>query len=208
MRLVLAALGLLLAAAPVQARVFTIGSSLKGKANRMEAAPVDSVYWNTRVRGGHRVRAPRKGQVVGMRLKGRINPSGPNPPDVVMHLQTLRPVGGGKMQAILTTGDLRLPYGGSRQHIWSYDDKDIVNLCVLKGDYVGLSTSGGYGPEFYPNGAEFAVFGSRPRSAFRGFTGAGQDMNGSIFEGRTRRKRELLMQLKIVTGKRAGVCNL
>ena len=42
----------------------------------------------------------------------------------------------------------------------------------------------------------------------KGFTGAGQDMNGSVFRGRTHRRKELLMQLKIATGKAAGVCSL
>ena len=92
-----------------------------------------------------------------MKLKGRINPSGANPPNVVMHLQTLRPAGGGKVQVILTTGNLKLPFGGDRNHIWSYDDNDIVNLCVKKGDYVGLSTSGGFSPDGYPDGARVRV---------------------------------------------------
>ena len=157
---------------------------------------------------GGRVHVPAKGQVKAMRLKGRINPSGANPPNVVMHLQTLRPNGGGRLKVILTTGDLKLPFGGDPNHIWSYDDSDIVNLCVRKGDYVGLSTSGGYGPEDYPDGAEFAVFGAVKGSAYKGFTGAHQDNNGNVIKGRKHRGRELLMQLKIVTGKAAGVCSL
>ena len=208
-RLVMAAVGLSLAAAgTAEARVFTIGSNLKADATKVESAPVDSVYWNTRLAGGRRVRAPRKGQVVAMKLKGRINPSGANPPNVVMHLQTLRRAGRGRVKVILTTGNLRLPFGGDPNHIWSYDKTDIVNLCVKKGDYVGLSTSGGYGPGDYPDGAPFQVFGAVPGSAYKGFTGAGQDMNGSVFKGRTHRRKELLMQLKIATGKAAGVCSL
>ncbi len=207
-RLVLAgAAGLSLAAAAhADARVFTIGSNLKADANRKESAPVDSVYWATKA--SRRVRSPRKGRVVGMRLKGRINPTGANPPNVAMHLQTLRPAGGGKVRVIATTGNLGLPFGGDRNHIWSYDSNDIINLCVKKGDYVGLSTSGGYGPDGYPDGAEFAVFGTRGGSSYKGFTGAGQNLNGSVAKGRTRRGKELLMQVKIATGKAAGVCRL
>lgn len=102
----------------------TIGSDLEAKADKTRSAPVDSAYWNTRIAGGRRVRAPRKGEI-----------------------------------------------------------------SIVKG---------GFGPA-YADGAPFRMFSSRSGSAFKGFTGAGGDMQGDTFRGR-KRKGELLMQVKIATG--------
>ena len=51
-----------------------------------------------------------------------------------------------------------------------------------------------------------AMFASVEGSAYRSFTGAGQDMNGSIFSGRTHDNRELLLQARIGTGQDKSFC--
>lgn len=189
-------------AAPALGGSVTIGSNLKAKANKTQSAPVDSAYWNTRLKAG-RVKAPRKGEVSIVRLKGRITPKGEAPPDVVMHVQVLRPIGRGRVQAIVTSGDLTLPFGGDPQRISTYDLQTMpARVCVRRGDYVALSTSGGFGAS-YPGGAPFRMFARRPGSAFKGFTGAGKDGDGDVFRGRARKGSELLMQIKIATGKSA-----
>jgi hypothetical protein len=47
------------------------------------------------------------------------------------------------------------------------------------------------------------MFGAVEGSAFAGFTGAGKDMNGDVFRGRTRTDRELLLQADIAIGRSA-----
>ena len=93
-RLLLTALLLtFVCSASAQAGHVTFGSSLKAKASRKQATPVDSVYWNTKRADGGRVRSPAKGKVVRVRLKGRVIPHGAGRPNVVMNFQNLRPDG-------------------------------------------------------------------------------------------------------------------
>ena len=201
--LLVTALLSLAAVAPARAGHVTIGSNLSAPAARYESAPVDSVYWNTELAGRARVRAPRRGEVSTVRLKGRINKTGDARPNVVMHIQVLRPAAGGKVRAVLTSGDLKLPVGGRPNRITTYKLQSMpARICVRRGDYVALSTSGGFG-DGYPNGAQFAMFGSVDGSAFDSFTGAGQDMDGDVFAGHTHANRELLLQARIATGKAA-----
>ena len=95
------------------------------------------------------------------------------------------PIGGGRTRVDLTTGNLDVPFGGNANRITTYDAKDIVNLCVHKGDYIALSTSGGFNPDDYPGGAEFAMFGAVRRFHRSGSSrSAGGDNNGSVFKGR------------------------
>lgn len=186
-----------LAAAPAQARVITIGSSLTAAARGFESAPVDSVYWNTKLAGHRAVRLPARGQVKTVRLKGRINPTGAAPPDVVMHIQVLRRVAGGRMKAIITSGEIPLPFGGRADRITTFHP---YYMCARKGDFLALSTSGGYGVNGYKDGAQFAMFADVSGSAFSSFTGAGKDLNGAVFSGRPHAGRELLLQARIATG--------
>ncbi len=189
-------------AGPAEAGRVTIGSTLKADATRYESAPVDSVYWNTELARG-RVRVPARGIVERVRFKGRINrKSGATRPNVVMHIQVLRSIGRGKVQVVSTSGDIPLPFGGRANRITTFRPE---GMCVRRGDFLALSTSGGFGDD-YPDGAEFAMFASVQGSAYRSFTGAGQDMNGSIFGGRTHRNRELLLQARIGTGKDKSFC--
>jgi hypothetical protein len=198
MRPALLIVALLALAAPAHAKRVTIGSNLKAKPTRYESAPVDSAYWNTDLAGRRHVKVPARGEMRVIRIKGRVNASGSAPPNVVMLGQILRPVGGGKVRVVATTHPLTLPYGGRAGRVTTYRFGQYI--CVQRGDYIGLATSGGYGAE-YPDGAQFAMFASVEGSAFDAFTGAGQDMNGSVFSGRTHRNRELLLQAKIDTGK-------
>jgi hypothetical protein len=197
------ALGAVLAAAaPAHAGKVTIGSNLAAGARHFESAPVDSVYWNTRLASHRKVRSPKRGEVSIVRLKGRVKrPSaGAPPPNVVLHVQVLRPMRDGRVKVIVTSGDLRLPFGGARDRITTYRLQRMpARVCVRKGDYVAMSTSGGFGAD-YPDGAQFQMFGAVPGSAYAAFTGQGEDMDGDVLRGRQHADRELLMQTKIATG--------
>jgi hypothetical protein len=198
--------GLTVAAGPAHAGQISIGSSLTAPATIFQSAPVDSVYWGTKLADGSRVRSPVRGEVKTVRLKGRINRSQTTAgrPDVVMHFQVLRRVRhSGKVKAIVTSTNMRLPFGGRANRTTTYDlTKMSYPLCVRKGDYVALSTSGGFG-DGYPDGAQFQMFGAVPGSAFAGFTGAGKDMDGDVFKGRAHPDQELLLQADIAIGNSA-----
>lgn len=198
------ALVLLVLAAPaaVSARTQTIGSDLEARASRSQSAPVDSVYWNTRL-PGRRVRVPRRGQVRQVRIKGRIPVKGSAPPNVAMLAQVLRPRRGGRTQVISTSAPIPPPFGGRRDRITTFRP---FSQCARKGDYVALATSGGFGPA-YPDGAVFAMFARAPGAAFTSFTGAGMDMNGNVFRGTAHPGRELLMQVRIGSGRSAPNCS-
>jgi hypothetical protein len=77
-----------------------------------------------------------------------------------------------------------------------------ARICVKRGDYVALSTSGGFGAS-YAHGAPFQMFGSVAGSSYSRIFGAGRDMDGDQFKGTRRAGRELLMRVKIATGKSA-----
>jgi len=203
--LCLSGLLLMLAWAPAHARTVTIGSDLTAEAATFQSAPVDSAYWNTKLASGGRVTSPVRGEVSRVRLKGRINRSTltRKRPDVVMHFQVLRPVRGGQVEAIVTTGNLKLPFGGGRNRLTTFNLQSMpARICVRRGDHVALSTSGGFGPG-YPDGAGFQMFGPVAGSAFRAFTGAGKDMDGDVFRGAERSDQELLLQATIATGRDA-----
>lgn len=203
--LFLTGLLLVLHGAPAHAGSVKIGSDLAAKATIFRSSPVDSAYWNTNLASGGRVTSPAKGEVSLVRLKGRINRAegSRERPDVVMHFQVLRPVRGGKFKVIVTSENLKLPFGGARNRITSYNLQSMPSrICVRRGDHVALSTSGGFGPG-YEDGAQFQMFGAVPGSAFRAFTGAGQDMNGDVFRGRERADQELLLEATIATGRDA-----
>ena len=201
-RLLVPVVLLLAAAGPARAGTEVIGSDLQADASVKRSAPVDSVYWNAKLAKG-RVKSPVKGEVGTVIIKGRINPTGPKPPDVVMHVQVLHPVGGGRVKVTATSGDLTLPFGGDKNRLSAYDlQKMPARICVKKGDFVALSTSGGFGAG-YEDGAEFAMFGSVAGSTVDAVTGAGRDMDGDVFKGHARAGRELLLQARIRTGKDA-----
>lgn len=172
------------------------GSSLKATPNRIEAEGVDSVYWHANLPGTRRFRAPAKGKVGTIKVKGNIAGSqGPN----VVHFQILHPIGDGKVRVMLTSGNNKLPRGGDPNKVTTFHP---VNLCARKGDYVGFSVIGG--------GTRFRVFSTVQGSATKAFTGAGQDMNGDEFRGTTHQGEELLMRSILWTGKGkdgAGICN-
>lgn len=194
-----------LAVAPAHAGQVRIGSDLRARATLLESAPVDSVYWNTRLASAGRVTSPAGGEVSVVRLKGRIDRSKTSGarPQVVMHVQVLRPQPGGRVRAIVTSGNLKLPFGGSPDRITAYKLQRMpARICVRPGDFVALSTSGGFGTGF-PGGAGFRTFAAEPGSAFAGFTAAGKDMDGDVFAGRERADRELLLRATIATGRDA-----
>lgn len=203
MRAALAAVLLLVLAAPASAGHRVIGSNLKASPAAPLSTPVDAAYWNTRLAGGARVKSPVKGELSVVKLKGRVKRSGGAAPPALfaLYVQVLRPRGDGSVEVVTTSGPLKLPVGGKRNRVTKYRlQREPARVCVQKGDYVALASNGGFEPTNYPDGVPLQFFGAVAGSTLSTFTGAGQDMNGDVFTGRPRAGRELLMRTRIATG--------
>lgn len=208
MRRAVAALAALSAAAlpcgaDAKAKTFVFGSGLRGSATIVHAHPVDSVFWNVGLPSGLRARAPAKGRVATVQVKGTVVPHGGSPLNLV-HFQILHPLPGGQVRVSLTSGNFYVPVGGNPNQVSTYHP---VNLCAKPGDYVGFSDIGGYKPPRYPHGTPFRVFARAPRATMNFFSrGGGSDNNGDVFRGSPLGGEEVLMRMVLVTGKDAGYC--
>ena len=195
-------------AAPSDAKVRKFGSSLKAKATWDRAYGSDTVYWARKSSRGSR--APASGQVLAVKIKGKaLSDRTPNDPrrggETMFHVQTLHRLAHGQWRVMLTSQAFFMPnQNAPDQKITTFRP---VNLCVTKGEAVGFNTVGGFWPEGYPAGTGMKIFAKRKRSKYRWFTGGGQTNNGAVFGSQTQSRRELLMQIKLGTGKDAGgVC--
>ena len=203
--LALAVLGALALPTGAGAATYRFGSSLTAPANKIEAHPVDAVFWAGALPNGATFRAPAKGRISKIKVKGTVVKRNGVAPDNRIHFQTLRPISGGKVKVILTTGKFTVPIGGDPNRISEYAP---VNLCAHKGDYIALADVGGYKPGSYPNGAPFRVFSSGITGAVTGFFSGNGHRNGDTFKGTAHTGEELLMRMVEVTGTAAGnYCN-
>ena len=118
-----------------------------------------------------------------------------------MLFQDLRPAGGASVKVEVTSSPFNLPVcasaGAGASTITTFHPMD---MCVLKGDYVGLDDTGGFGPAF-PGGVQYRVFGAAAGAATDSFTTAGATGNGATLAGAPASGTELLMQLVLGTGK-------
>jgi hypothetical protein len=212
---VAAAVVVLTAAAPAQARKLTYGSNLTAPATIARATPNDSVHFNDRLARGRGVKVRVKGQVIQVKIKGRIVPSpqtlsgGGNPFDVI-HFQVLRPQGGGrwKVTRFGTSTDYHMPWAGSDNQITTFHTTNQNDaLCVRPGDRVDFATLGGFDPaNGYPNGTSFRTFARVRGSALLQYSAAGAEgvNNETTFKPQRRRRgQELLMQYVVGTGTHA-----
>jgi hypothetical protein len=179
------------------------GSDLSAPANMIEAHPVDSAFWAKALPGGLRVRAPARGKVTTIKLKGSVVRHDGASPVTLVHFQILHPIDNGKVRVSLTSGNFHVPVGGDPNHISTYHP---VNLCAKQGDYVSFTDVGGYKPPHYPHGTPFRVFSSVPDAVTNFFSKAGGTNNGKSFKGAPHQGEELLMRMTLVTGQDAGYC--
>jgi hypothetical protein len=211
--LVAVAAGLAVFAAPADARKFTYGSDLSAPATISHSKPNDSVYWNESLASGHGYKVTVKGQVIAVKIKGRIVPSeitlsgGGNPFNTI-HFQVLRKRSNGRYQVrrFGTSTDYQLPWAGSDDRITTFHTtRKNDALCVKPGDRVDFATLGGFDPAHgYPNGTPFRTFASVPGSTVHQYSAAGTEGVGNeqVFKPQNKRKgQELLMQFVVGTGK-------
>lgn len=203
-RILLVLVALLLATAPADARRRVLGSSLTASATRVEAHQADTAFWPTRIRG-RSFRAPADGQVLAIRLKGTVlkRRGAPDPLNEV-HFQSLQPLRGGRVRALLTSQPFSVPIGGARDQVTTYRPE---NLCVVKGGVVAFNDEGGWMPPWYQQGAPFRVFGRVPGSRTARYTANNNTNNSDVFRPTVRRDSELLLQYVLGTGgDMSGAC--
>jgi hypothetical protein len=199
---VLAAVAAVALPSVAEAGTVKFGSSLNAPANKTETHPVDSVFWAQKLPGGARVRAPERGKVATIKLKGSVVKHG-STPVTLFHFQILHPIPGGKMKVTVTSGGFHVPVGGDQNRITTYHP---INLCAKQGDYVAFNDVGGYKPPNYPNGTPFRIFSNVPDATTNFFSKAGGTNNNATFKGSAHVGEELLMRMTLLTGQDAGYC--
>ena len=201
-RVVLASCALAVPAAlpdAADAALYRFGSSLAARANVAERHGADSVFWSRSLAGGRRVRVRYSGQILSVRMKGiALRAAGGPRPLTEFHIQVLQPLRDGRVRVRLTSQPFNIPYTGDPQQITTYRP---INLCARRGDYVAFNDEGGFQPHWYPNGVPYQVFSRVGRSSTRFFTKDNGTNNGARFRGTVHRGRELLMQMRLGTGR-------
>ena len=183
---------------------FVFGSDLKAPANKVEAHPSSSAFWHKALPGGATVRAPARGRVATLKLKGTAIKHGSTEPVTLFHFQIYHPTGDGRLRVSLTSGPFHVPVGGDPQQISIYHP---VNLCARKGDIVAFSDVGGYQAGKYPNGTPFRVFSDVPQASTGFFTKPGGINNTNVFTPKPAHNgEELLMRITLLAGADAGYC--
>ncbi len=204
----LLAAGALGALLPVSAHAGyrNLGSDLTLPADVTEARQADTAYWPTRLHGRGGTRVPVNGQVLEVRIKGiaRSSPRRGVPGgETMFHVQALQPLRRGRMKVRLTSQAFFLPTTGDPQQITTFRP---ANLCVRARQRVAFNTVGGWdgipdGSGPYPQGTPLQIFGASPRAQVAEYTRADGTNNGDVLRGRRRGGRELLMQVKLATGR-------
>jgi hypothetical protein len=187
-----------------QAALINIGSNLSAPATVAIAHPVDTAFWSTAVTGGAKVRAPRAGQVLAVRLRGCAKRgAGGQTPTTQIHFQVLAPGAGSAATIGVTSGPSNLPICGGSASGSTVSTFRPVNLCVASGDYVAFNDEGGFGAGF-ATGVAYELFARAPGATTESFTGGGATNNGDHLSGSAHAGVELLMQVVLGTGHNAG----
>ena len=195
------------------AALIRFGSDLKATADVVEARPADTAYWQAAFADGRSPRAPARGQIKSIQIKGIAlsNPRAGVPGgETMFHLQALRRRPGGTLRILRTSGAFFLPPKGSDpQRITTYRP---VNFCIAKGDVLAFNTVGGWdttadGP--YAKGTPLQIFAAVPGARVAEFFGPNRTNNGDVVKPRLTpgRDHELLMRSTVGTGTDAtGLC--
>ena len=153
-----------------------LGSPLSVPATYAQAYQQDTTFWATAIpvtpppgaiSNPNRAVVPEDGQILQFQVRGFAGGGfGPQP----VHLQDLRPIGGGRLRVISTSARFMLP---ATDGIWSFDP---ANFCVKAGDVLGFSDEGGFAVT--PTGIPFQVFGQVPGATTQHYTANNGVKNG------------------------------
>jgi hypothetical protein len=205
---------LALAPATGQAAVTTIGSDLSKPANVMEAHGADALFFNTSIDGAAGS-MPADGQITLIRVKGSVLDSptlrrNPEPPDPMVHFQSISPISGGLFHVNLSSAPFRLPIvtvlrdGSLRGNPQAVSGYAPVNLCVHRGDYVDLNDIGGSEWSWGGlDGMHVQTFSRTPNTTIDWYTKNAGTNNGSDWLPAPKQGQELLLQADLSTGPNA-----
>ncbi|HEX8053594.1 MAG TPA: PASTA domain-containing protein [Thermoleophilaceae bacterium] len=198
--LILAALFALPAAA--QADVIPFGSDLSGAADVDQSHGEDTAFWNVALANGGAVTAPAEGHITAIKVKGGVlTRTGDNKLARQIHFQVLDPTADGPKVRV-SSADFYLPRTNDQQVVTTYEEPELVNICVNKGDFIDLNTIGG--AEFAAGGdagSALQVFSRTPGSTVNWYESGGGTNNGAVFPRQVAlNNTELLLQAVLSTG--------
>src|SRR3954452_23288988 len=124
---------LLLLPAAASADIQTFGSSLQGTPDVMDNThQADTLYFNVSPQNSHK--SPASGQILEIKIKGRIVPKGPGTQALnLFHTQVLRPNAGGTYTVDSSSQELFFPVGGDVNEVHSFRPS---TQCIKAGQYV------------------------------------------------------------------------
>lgn len=205
-------------AAPSNAALVTLGSTLSANATQIEAHGQDTAIWPVTI-GGQSAALPDDGQIVSVTMKGTVlKEQGAADPANMIHFQSLVPAGSsGKVKVWLTSAAFYLPIDQPNA-ISTFKPE---NLCVKRGGFVGFNDIGGFqwggsldaplDPDHYANGAPFQITAPVANSVTNRYSAHGKTLNGDTLDpnagddqsrpnGSVDRGQEILMQYVLATG--------
>jgi hypothetical protein len=170
----------------------------------------DTALWNVGLAAGMPA-APATGQALKVSLEGCAERAAGGPrPLTQIHFQSLSPLAGGGARVNISSQAFDIPVcgegGASGSTITTYTP---INLCVAKGDYVGLNEEGGFEPNYYRSGVPYQVIGAVQGSTMDSFIRNNGVGNGTTMSpGETgandgfasNKNMELMLQITLGTG--------
>jgi hypothetical protein len=175
---------LLLIPAAASADTSTFGSSLQGTPDFTDntAAPdyhqADTLYFNVSPQNSHK--SPVSGQVLEIRIKGRIVPKGGGKQDLnLFHTQVLRPNANGSYTVDSSSQDLLFPVGGDVNEVHTFRPS---TQCIRAGDFVDFNFIGGWDADFGdPRGTQYQIYKTDLTSAMNWYEHNDGTNNGSTW---------------------------
>jgi hypothetical protein len=148
---------LLLLPAAAQADQITFGSSLAGTPDSTETHQADTLFFNHTAKNS--TAAPASGEILAIRVKGRIVPKGAGKQDNNMwHSQVLRPNADNTFTVDSSSQHFYFPVGGSADEVHTFVPS---TQCLKKGEYVDFNDIGGWdGDMSDPRGTQYQIFKS------------------------------------------------
>lgn len=182
--LLAACAALLLIPTAASADIATFGSSLQATPDFTDNSDpssyhqADILYFNVSPQNSHR--SPVSGQILEVRVKGRIVPKGNGKQDLnLFHTQVLRPNANGSFTVDSSSQDLFFPVGGDVNEVHTFRPS---TQCIRAGDYVDFNYIGGWDGDFAdPRGTQYQIFKRDSASSMYWYESDNGTKNGSTW---------------------------